>query len=179
MIYVNKMNIIQTAQRNNNRNNKWTDDEDIKLNNELFIIKNINEIANKHYRDSNEIINRIIKQIINYINENNNIIEKYKNYIKEINEDERKSNIRWTENEDKKLIDEIINNIDITDIIKNHNRISSDIKYRLNILYQLHIIKYEKRIIEYTIILKINKEELYKKIELYKTDNNNEKFKFI
>ena len=144
MIYVNKMNIIQTAQRNNNRNNKWTDDEDIKLNNELFIIKNINEIANKHYRDSNEIINRIIKQIINYINENNNIIEKYKNYIKEINEDERKSNIRWTENEDKKLIDEIINNIDITDIIKNHNRISSDIKYRLNILYQLHIIKYEK-----------------------------------
>lgn len=164
------MNIVNTI--NNNYDNIWTICEDNKLEEELNKNISINEIMKNHKRKKDEIENRIIKIIINKIENNNKHKEIYNNYINYLDKFENKScNTKWTENEDKNIIDEIKRKENIEEIIKNHNKKTKyDIKIKILKLLSIYDSKCINEYEKIATILNIDINVLYNKIEDYKNN---------
>ena len=134
-------------QINDNVDNKWTEHEDNQLLNELNKNININQIILNHKRPQNEVKDRIYKMMNNILSTNNYKMQLFYNIIDNIKiSDGKINNAKWTENEDKKLIDEVSNNMTIEEIIRIHNRSNIDIKNRLIRLVAIIKDKNEKKI---------------------------------
>jgi len=150
-------------QINDNVDNKWTEHEDNQLLNELNKNININQIILNHKRPDNEVKDRIYKIMNNILSTNNYKMQLFYNIIDNIKiSDGKINNTKWTENEDKKLIEEVSNNMTIEEIIKIHNRSNIDIKNRLIRLIAIIKDKNEKKYKEYSKILNLELEEFYK-----------------
>jgi len=154
---------------------KWTDHEDSILEEELNNYKNLEEICIKHNRSNDDIKKRIIKVSINIIKNDNKKLDIYLNYINILNNLNSINNInkRWTENEEKQLLNSINNNIDISIIIKNYNRPNSDIQNRITKLLNILKEKNEKKMKYIASLLNININDLYEKIKNYDKNIDN------
>jgi hypothetical protein len=169
------MNFFKLINLPNDDIKLWTDNEDIELKNELNNYKNLEDICFKHNRTNEDIKRRIIKVSIDIIKDDNDKIDIYLNYINSLNNLNSINNLnkRWTENEEKILLNSINNNIDINVIIKNHNRPNTDIQNRITKLLNILKEKNEKKMIYIASLLNININNLYEKIKNYNKNSNN------
>ena len=161
------MSFIYTKnQVNDNIDKKWTEYEDNQLLNEINRNININQIVLNHKRPENEVKERIFKVMNTFLVNNNNKLELFYNIINNIKiSDGKNINIKWTENEDKKIIEEVINNMTIEEIVIKHNRSNIDIKNRLIRLVAIIKDKNDKKYKEFAKILNLDLEEFYKILE--------------
>ena len=158
--------IYKKNQINDNINKKWTEYEENQLLNEIKRNININQLIIIHKRPEEEVKERLLKLMNEIINNDNNILELFYNIINNIKiPDGKLNNIKWTENEDKKIIEEVKSGILLEDLIKKHNRSNIDIKNRLIRLVSIIKDKNEKRHKELANILNIELSEFYEIIK--------------
>lgn len=169
------MNFFTLVNLPNDNIKIWTDNEDIDLKDELNNYKNLEDICINHNRSIDDIKKRIIKVSIDIIKDDNDKYDIYLNYINSlnnINSINNNLNKRWTENEEKILLNSINSNIDIKVIINNHIRNNTDIQNRITKLLNILKEKNEKKMKYVASLLNININDLYEKIKNYKNSNN-------